>query len=75
MKLKFFSSCIYLNGQKYKIFTNKPFSILDIIKFYNYQNQIIIIEHNKQIYNNLNKNSIQINNLDNLEIITIVGGG
>ena len=63
----------FLNGQKYQILTN--LSIQEILYYFNYQNEIFVIEYNDEIFNrNQSKNTCILNN-DRIEIITVVGGG
>jgi len=75
MKLKFFCLMISLNGQRYKIFTLQPITILSIINLFKYHQQLNLIEYNGTIKNSLNMNKTQILNNSKIEMITIVGGG
>lgn len=79
LKLKVFYYDIFLNGQKYKIYSSKYINVLNITNFLNYQSQRPILEHNGQIYNEFLRyekvSHVFIKNKDHLEIITIVGGG
>ncbi|CAM9097711.1 unnamed protein product [Sphacelaria rigidula] len=75
MKVKFFCLIISINGQRYKIFTSQPITILSIINLFNYQQQLNLIEYNGKIKNILNLNKIYIINNAKIEMITIVGGG
>nr|YP_011006247.1 hypothetical protein V2485_pgp006 [Dictyotopsis propagulifera]WAM63251.1 hypothetical protein [Dictyotopsis propagulifera] len=76
MKVFFYS--IVLSGETYKIYTKSCLTLSDMITFFNYGNQLNILEFNGQIYTKLNKQKIHqkyLQNKDQLEIITIVGGG
>lgn len=75
MKLKFFCLIIYINEQRYKIFTFQPITIFSIINLFNYQQQSNLIEYNGKIKNGLNLNKTHITNNAKIEMITIVGGG
>ena len=77
MKINFFFLSLSVNGLRYKIYMNQPSQVFDLLEFFNYQKELVIIEYNGKIYNNLdfyNKYSY-LKQKDNIEIITIVGGG
>ena len=60
----------FLNGYCYRI-SNK-LTLQEILIYFNCQNKIFVIEHNKVV----TKNRYQkIKNNDTIEIISIVGGG
>lgn len=63
----------FLNGQKYQILID--LDIKQVLEYFNYQNEIFIIEYNNEIYNKSTWENIYILNNDRIEIITIVGGG
>ena len=63
----------FLNGQKYQILID--LDIKQVLEYFNYQNEIFIIEYNNEIYNKRTWEHIYILNNDRIEIITIVGGG
>lgn len=63
----------FLNGQKYQILID--LDIKQVLEYFNYQNEIFIIEYNNEIYNKSTWEHIYILNNDRIEIITIVGGG
>ena len=63
----------FLNGEKY--FTNHNLTILKLLKYFNYNDSIIIVEYNNLVYDKKNWNKILLKNNDKIEIITIVGGG
>lgn len=75
MKLKFFCLIISINGQRYKIFTLQPITILSIINLFNYQQQLNLVEYNGKIKNSLSIKKTHIINNAKIEMITIVGGG
>lgn len=67
--LKYF----FFNGQEYR--TNYDLTILEMIKYFNYDKYFFILEHNNIICNKKDWDNILIKNNDKIEIITIVGGG
>lgn len=64
-----------LNGQKYGLLCKKTITILDLVKYLNYESSLIIIEVNKKIISEKIWNDVGLKNKDQIEIITIVGGG
>ena len=62
-----------LNGYKY--FTTSKLTLLDLIKYFNYNSSLLVLEYNNFICNKNNWNSIFIRYNDKIEIVTIVGGG
>ena len=67
------SKYFFLNGQEYS--TTYDLTILDIIKYFNYNTSLFVLEYNNLIYNKKTFSCISIKNNDKIEIITIVGGG
>jgi sulfur carrier protein len=63
----------FLNGQKY--FTEFDLTILQLLKYFNYNPSILVLEYNNSICNKNHWNNICINHNDKIEIVTIVGGG
>ena len=63
----------FLNGKKY--YSNKNINIKDILKYFNYNSSLLIVEHNYFIRNKKNWTKFIIKNNDKIEIISIVGGG
>lgn len=63
----------FLNGQQY--YTKQNFSILELIKYFNYDTSLLVLEYNNFIYNKEKWTNTFIKDKDNIEIITIVGGG
>lgn len=72
---KAFSLTFYLNNEKYIIKIIQPITINEIVTFFNYNKNLIVIECNNKIYNIENWNKKIVKNNDNINIITIVGGG
>ena len=63
----------FLNGQKYG--TNDNLSLLELVKYFNYNTALLVLEYNNLICKRKNWNKIFIQNNDTIEIVTIVGGG
>lgn len=63
----------HLNGQKY--FTEHDITILELIKYLNYNTSLLVLEYNNLICTKKNWDKIRIENNDRIEIVTIVGGG
>ena len=63
----------FLNGQPY--YTKNNISLVTIIKYFNYNNSLFVLEYNNFICNKINWSKIFILNNDKIEIVTIVGGG
>ena len=68
-QLKYF----FLNGQKYSM--DSELTILELIKYFNYNTSLLVLEYNNLICKKKNWNKIIIQNNDKIEIVTIVGGG
>nr|YP_010517110.1 thiamine biosynthesis protein S [Haslea karadagensis]UXN44892.1 thiamine biosynthesis protein S [Haslea karadagensis]UXN45153.1 thiamine biosynthesis protein S [Haslea karadagensis] len=63
----------YLNGENYYIKTN--LSISKLIKYFNYNKSLLVLEYNSLICHKKNWDKIFVQNNDRIEIVTIVGGG
>ena len=63
----------FLNGEEY--FSDKTINLLDIINYFNYNSSLLVLEYHNFICPKENWNSVFIKNKDNIEIVTIVGGG
>ena len=62
-----------LNGQKYC--GKGQFSIFDLINYFDYNLDLLVIEYNNIICDKKKWKKTFINNDDKIEIVTIVGGG
>ena len=62
-----------LNGQNY--YTEQNINLLDLIHYFNYNDCLLVLEHNKFIQQKKNWENIFIQDQDKIEIVTIVGGG
>jgi sulfur carrier protein len=63
----------FLNGEKYH--TEDKITLSQLIKYFNYNTALLVLEYNNSICNFKNWNNIYIKNNDKIEIVTIVGGG
>jgi len=63
----------FLNNEKYAI--NHNISLYDLITYFNYNESLLVLEYNQIIFDKTNWKSTFIKNLDEIEIVTIVGGG
>ena len=63
----------FLNDEKYSI--NYLISLYDLIVYFNYNESLLVLEYNKVIFDKNHWKSTFINHLDEIEIVTIVGGG
>ena len=62
-----------LNGEIYVI--NHEITLLDLIKYFDYNDSLLVLEYNNTICNKKKWKTIVIENNDTIEIVTIVGGG
>ena len=63
----------FLNGQKYT--TTHKVTISDLIKYFGYNQSLLVIEYNQFICQKTEWDKIFIQKNDKIEIVTIVGGG
>jgi len=63
----------FLNGEEF--FSYKVLNLLDIIEYFNYNSSLLVLEYNHFICPRKNWDTIFINDKDQIEIVTIVGGG
>jgi sulfur carrier protein len=63
----------FLNGEKYSI--KDKVTLLELIKYFNYNTSLLVLEYNNSICNLKNWDKTYIQNNDKIEIVTIVGGG
>jgi sulfur carrier protein len=62
-----------LNGHQYC--TESEITILELMKYFNYNTFLLVLEYNNLICAKKNWDKIRIKNNDRIEIVTIVGGG
>jgi|TARA_B110000977_G_scaffold193658_1_gene268943 thiamine biosynthesis protein ThiS len=65
--------CFYVNDRK--LFLNQSFSVNDLLVFLNLNIDLIVIEYNKIILPKSLWKQTMIKNNDEVEFVTIVGGG
>tara|TARA_B100000768_G_scaffold93237_1_gene87217 strand:+ start:17592 stop:17795 length:204 start_codon:yes stop_codon:yes gene_type:complete len=63
----------YINDKK--VFCNQSFSIIDLVKFLHLDLDLIVLEYNKLILPKRLWEKTFIKNQDEIEFVTIVGGG
>jgi thiamine biosynthesis protein ThiS len=63
----------FLNGEEY--FIDQNINLLNMIQYFNYDQSLLVLEHNKFICSKKNWSTLFIENNDTIEIVTIVGGG
>ena len=63
----------WLNGQKF--YVKKQVTLFDIVTYFNYSHSLLVLEHNNLICNRTSWGKICVSNFDQIEIVTIVGGG
>jgi thiamine biosynthesis protein ThiS len=63
----------FLNGEEF--FIDKVLNLVDIIQYFNYNSSLLVLEYNNFICPRKNWNTIFISDKDQIEIVTIVGGG
>lgn len=75
MKVKKFSTNFFFNGEAYNILSYKIFNLEDLIKFFNYKQNLVVVEYNGKIVHSQNWKNISLKKNDRIELVTIVGGG
>ena len=63
----------FLNG--YEFLIDKDLTIDQILEYFDYDNQLFVLEYNNLICDRNEWSQIKLSSNDKLEIITIVGGG
>lgn len=63
----------FLNSEEYTI--NCNISLHDLIKYFNYNENLLVLEYNQMIFEKGYWKTTLIKHLDKIEIVTIVGGG
>jgi thiamine biosynthesis protein ThiS len=69
IQLKQFS----LNGETYT--TDQDISLFDLLLYFDYNDSLLVLEHNHLICEKNKWKTTFIQHLDTVEIVTIVGGG
>lgn len=68
-----YTKCFSLNNEFY--YTHENITLLDLIKYFNYNDSLLVLELNKLICSKNKWQNIFVSNHDKIEIVTIVGGG
>lgn len=63
----------FLNGEAYLV--HPYISLFDLITYFNYNDSLLVLEHNKFICDKKRWKTTFIEDSDKIEIVTIVGGG
>ena len=63
----------FLNGQKYT--TSYNLTISDLVRYFGYNQSLLVTEYNQFICSKSQWNRTLIQENDQIEIVTIVGGG
>ena len=63
----------FLNNEKYVI--NHDINLYDLITYFNYNESLLVLEYNQVIFNKTYWKNTFVKHLDEIEIVTIVGGG
>ena len=66
-------STLKLNGIKYEYIT--PLSLNELLNYLGFNRDVILIDYNGTIIQKQNWNTIKLQNQDNIEILTLAGGG
>ena len=63
----------FLNNEKYT--TEHNINLHDLITYFDYNESLLVLEFNQVIFDRSHWKTTFINNFDEIEIVTIVGGG
>jgi len=63
----------FLNGEIYR--TSQVINLFELITYFNYNNHLLVLEYNNLICERKHWKTTFIQNHDQIEIVTIVGGG
>jgi thiamine biosynthesis protein ThiS len=63
----------FLNNEKYAV--HQSINLYDLITYFNYNESLLVLEYNQVIINKTYWKTTFIKHLDEIEIVTIVGGG
>lgn len=74
-RLPFYSFQLYFQGQAYTLQTTKVFFLLDLVRCLGYETNPVVLEYNKEICPTTAWSLVPIQHKDQVEILTIVGGG
>ena len=63
----------FLNNEKY--ITEQQINLEDLITYFDYNESLLVLEYNQVIFDKTHWKETFIKDLDEIEIVTIVGGG
>ena len=63
----------FLNNEHYT--TQDEINLYDLITYFDYTESLLVLEYNRVIFDKSNWRTTFIQDLDEIEIVTIVGGG
>ena len=63
----------FLNNEKYT--TEQKINLHDLITYFDYNESLLVLEYNQVIFDRSHWKTTFINDFDEIEIVTIVGGG
>nr|YP_009496049.1 thiamine biosynthesis protein S [Rhizosolenia setigera]AWT38489.1 thiamine biosynthesis protein S [Rhizosolenia setigera] len=63
----------FINEQEY--YSTDNFTLLDVLQYLNFNTSLSVVEYNGYIITKKSWKNIIIKDLDQIEIVTIVGGG
>ena len=63
----------FLNNEKYT--TKQKINLHDLITYFDYNESLLVLEYNQVIFDKSHWKETFIQDLDEIEIVTIVGGG
>jgi sulfur carrier protein len=63
----------FLNGETY--LTDQYLTLLDLLVYFNYDTYLLVLEYNKLILDQNKWKTTFVKDSDEIEIVTIVGGG
>lgn len=56
-------------------YTEQNVTLFDMLEYFNYTSSLLVLEHNHLVCHKLNWKTTFIKNQDQIEIVSIVGGG
>ena len=63
----------FLNNEHYT--TEDEITLSDLISYFGYNESLLVLEYNRVIFDKSHWKTTFVQNLDEIEIVTIVGGG
>lgn len=75
MQILSYKGNFIFNGQNYTFVSPKIFTLSDLIEYFGYKKNLVVLEYNGEICQNENWSLIQLKSNDQIELVTIVGGG